>query len=114
MTNTLIDTRRKYGVEVNIDNSKVMRIIRGYVALRIKVGNREIIELDHSKYRGSILTRDVYYTREIKTRNVGIAKEALSTNNITSELYKAHYFKFVLCNGFTFVVMGGIFVKFYE
>ena len=41
----------------------------------IKVGNRELKEVDHFKYLGNVLTRDGYCTREIKMRVV-ISKEA--------------------------------------
>jgi hypothetical protein len=43
----------------------------------IKVNNRELKEVDHFKYLGSVLTRDGYCTREIKMRIV-IAKEAFN------------------------------------
>jgi len=42
--------------------------------LRIKVGNRELKEVDHFKCLGSV-TGDGYCTREIKMRNA-MAKEA--------------------------------------
>ena len=34
----------------------------------IKAGNREQTEVDHFKYIGSVLTRNVYCTRKIKMR----------------------------------------------
>ena len=40
--------------------------------------NRELKEVDHFKYLGSVLTSDGYCTREIKMRIV-IAKEAFNT-----------------------------------
>ena len=43
----------------------------------IKVKNRELKELDHYKYLGSLKTRDGYCTREIKMR-IAIAKEAFN------------------------------------
>ena len=42
MVNRLVDTRRKYGMEINIDKSQVMS-----VSFQIKVGNREVNEVDH-------------------------------------------------------------------
>ena len=45
--------------------------------MQIKVNNRELKEVDHFEYLGSVLTRDGYCTREIKMRIV-IAKEALN------------------------------------
>ena len=43
--------------------------------MQIKINNRELKEVDHFKYFGSVLTRDGYCTREIKMR-IAIAKEA--------------------------------------
>jgi len=67
--------------------------------LQIKVNNRELKEVDHFKYLRSVLTRDGYCPREIKTRFV-IAKEAfnrkmsLLTSKLNIELKK----KLVRCN----------------
>ena len=53
-------------MEINIDKSQVMRVSKSNESLQIKVNNRELKEVDHFKYLGSVLTRDVYYTKEIK------------------------------------------------
>ena len=37
MVNTLVDTGRKYGMEINIDKSQVMRVSRSNESLQIKV-----------------------------------------------------------------------------
>ena len=66
MLNRLVDTGRKYVMEINIDKSQ------------IKVNNRELKEFDYFKCLESVLTRDGYCTREIKLR-VAIAKEAFNT-----------------------------------
>ena len=61
--------------------------------MQIKVNNRELKEVDHFKYLGSVLTRDGYCTREIKMR-IAIAKEAfnrkmsLLTRKLNNELEK--------------------------
>ena len=68
MVNRLVDTGRKYGVEINIGKSQVMRVSRSKESLQIKVNNRELKEVDHIKYLGSVLTRDGYCTREINMR----------------------------------------------
>ena len=46
-------------------------------SLKIKVNNRELKEVDHFKYLGSVLTRHGYCTREIKM-GIVIAKEAFN------------------------------------
>jgi hypothetical protein len=50
--------------------------------LLIKVYIRELKEVDHLKYIGSVLTRDGYCTREIKM-SIAMAKEAFNRENIT-------------------------------
>jgi hypothetical protein len=45
--------------------------------LQFKVNNREQAEVDHFKYLGSVITRDAYFTMEIKVR-VAIAKEVFN------------------------------------
>ena len=77
LMNRLVETARKYGMEINIDKSPVMRISWSNESLQIKVNNRELKEVDHFKYLGSVLTRDGYCTREIKMR-IAIAKETFN------------------------------------
>ena len=43
-------TGKKYGMEINIDKSQVMRVSNRNVSLRIIVDNRELKEVDHFKY----------------------------------------------------------------
>ena len=57
------------------------------------MGNRELKEVDHFKYLGSLLTRDSYCTREIKMR-IAMTKEAFNikisilTSKLNTELRK--------------------------
>ena len=78
MVNKFVDTGRKYGMEINIDKSQVMRVSRSRPneLLQRKLNSRELKEVDHFKYLGSV-TRDGYSTREIKMR-IAIAKEAFN------------------------------------
>jgi hypothetical protein len=55
--NRLVDTRRKYDMEINIDKSHVMRISRSNESLQIKVNNRELKEVDNIKYLGRVLNK---------------------------------------------------------
>ena len=65
MVNRLVETGRKYGMEINIDKSQVMRVSRSNESLQIKVNNRELKWVDHFKYIGRVLTSDGYSKREI-------------------------------------------------
>ena len=42
VVNRLVDTGRKYGMDINIDKSNVMRVSRSNESLHIKVNNREL------------------------------------------------------------------------
>ena len=45
MVNRLDDTGRKYGMEINIDKSQIMRVSRSNKSMQIKVNNRELKEV---------------------------------------------------------------------
>ena len=45
MVNRLVETGRKYGMEINIDKSQIMRVSRSNESLQIKVNNRELKEV---------------------------------------------------------------------
>ena len=77
IVNRLIDIEMKYGMEINIDKSQVMRISWSNESQQIKVNNRELKEFYHFKYLGSVLTRDGYCTTEIKVR-ITMAKESFN------------------------------------
>ena len=57
MLNRLVDTGRKYGMEIYIDKSQVIRVSRSNKSLLIKVNNRELKEVDHFKYLGKCAKR---------------------------------------------------------
>ena len=57
--------------------------------MQIKVDNRLLKEVDHFKYLGSVLTRDGYYTREIKMK-ICIVKEAFNRKDITLDKQAKH------------------------
>ena len=51
----LVDTRIKYGMEINIEKSQVMRVSRGNESMRIKLGKRELNEVPHINYLISLM-----------------------------------------------------------
>ena len=85
----------------NVDKSQVMRVSRGNESLQIKVNNRELKEVDHFKYLGSVLTRSGYCTREIKMR-IAIAKISFLTSKLNIELKK----KLVSCYVWSIALYG--------
>ena len=73
----MVDTGRKCGMEVNINQSQLMRVSRRNESLRIKIGNRKLNDVDHFKCLER-LARDGYCTREFKT-DIVMVKEAFNT-----------------------------------
>jgi hypothetical protein len=73
-----------------------------YNSISYKVGNRELIEVDHFKYLRSVLTRDGYCSRQINM-SIAIAKEAfngkisLLTRKLNIELRKK-LVRFYVCS----------------
>ena len=61
---------------INTDKSQLMRVSRNNESLQIKVNKRELKEVYHFKYLGSVLKKDGYCTREIKMR-IAVDKEAI-------------------------------------
>ena len=98
---------KKNDMEINIGKSQVMRVSRSNESLQVKVNNRELKEVDHFKFIGSVLTRDGYCTREIKMR-ISIAREAfnrkmsLLTSKLNIELKK----KLVRCYVWSIALYG--------
>ena len=94
-------------MKINIDKSQVMRVSRRNESLQIKVNNKELEEVDHFKYLGSVLIIDGYCTREINLR-IAIAKEAfnrkmsLLTSKLNIELKK----KLVRCYVWSIALYG--------
>ena len=87
MLNRLVDTGRKYDMEINIDKSQVMRVSRRNESLQIEVNNRELKEVDNFKYLESILTRNGNCTRGMKMR-ISMEKEVfnIKISLLTSKL----------------------------
>ncbi|MGX9339094.1 hypothetical protein, partial [Pantoea dispersa] len=82
-----------YGMEINIEKSKVMRISKREKPLRITVDNRELENVNQFKYLGSFLTKDAHCTSEIRARiamakAAFIKKRSLLTSKLSLELRK--------------------------
>ena len=87
MTDTLIETGKYYGMEMNVEKTKVMRISRQPSPVTTTIDQKQLENVKCFKYLGSILTDDGRCTCEIKSRTA-MAKAALNkTKNLfTSKL----------------------------
>jgi hypothetical protein len=77
MTDKLIESGRCYGMEMNVEKTKVMRISRQLFPVKIMIDQKQLENVESFKYFGSILTNDGRCTCEIKCRTV-MAKTAFN------------------------------------
>jgi len=75
MIGKLIEIGRCYGMEMNVDKTKVTRISRQPFPVKFVIDQKLLENVESFKYLGSILTNDARYTCEIKPR-IAMAKAA--------------------------------------
>ena len=87
MIGELNEIGRCYGMEMNVDKTKVMRISRQPSPVTIMIDQKQQENVECFKYLGSILTNDGRCTCEIKSR-IAMAKAAFNRKKIlfTSKL----------------------------
>ena len=73
MTDKLIEIGRCYGMEMNVEKTKVMRISKQPSPVTIMIDQKQLENVECFKYLGSMLTNDGRCTREIKSR-IAMAK----------------------------------------
>jgi hypothetical protein len=83
----LIEIGRFYGMEMNVEKTKVMRISRQPSPMKIIIDKKQLENLEYFNYLSSMITNDARCTREIKSRIV-MAKAAFNKqkNLFTSKL----------------------------
>ena len=77
MLDKLIETGRYYGMEINVEKTKVMRISRQPSPITITIDQKRLENVKCFKYLGSMLTEDRRCACEIKSR-IAIAKAAFN------------------------------------
>ena len=68
MIDKLIDIGRCYGMEMNVEKTKVMGISRQPFPVKIMIDQKQLENVEFLKYLGSILTNDERCMCEIKSR----------------------------------------------
>ena len=79
MTDKLTEIGRCYGIEMNVEKTKVMRISRQPFPVKIMIDQKQLENVESFKYLASILTNNGRYTCEIK-RSIAMAKAAFNKN----------------------------------
>jgi hypothetical protein len=87
MIDNVIETDRYYGMEVNVEKTKIMRISRQPSPITIMIDQKQLENVKCFKYLGSMLTEDGKFTCEIKSR-IAMEKAAFNKkkNLFTSKL----------------------------
>jgi hypothetical protein len=68
MIDKLIEIGRCYGMEINVEKTKVMRISRQPFPINIMIDQKQLESVESFKYLGIILANDGRCTCEIKYR----------------------------------------------
>jgi len=77
MIDKLIQIGRCYGMEMNVEKTKLMRISRQPSPVTIMIYQKQLENVECFKYLGSFLTNDGRCTCEIKSR-IAMAKAAFN------------------------------------
>jgi hypothetical protein len=77
MINKLIEIGRCYGMEMNVEKTKVIRISRQQTPVAIKIDQKQMQNVKCFRYLDSMLTDDGRCTCEIKSR-IAMAKAAFN------------------------------------
>ena len=77
MIDKLIEIGRCYGMEMNLEKTKVMRISRQPTAVTTMIGQKRLENVEYFKYFGDMLTNDGRCTCEFKSR-IAMAKAAFN------------------------------------
>jgi len=95
----LIEIGRCYGMEMNVEKNKIMRISRQPFPVKIMIDQKQLENVVCFKYLGSVLTNDGICTCEIKCR-IAMAKAAFNKKRtlFTSTLDLESRKKLVKCH----------------
>jgi len=101
----LTEIRRCYGMEINVEKTKAMRISRQPSPVTIVMDQKQLENVECFKYLGSMLTNDGRCTCEIKSR-IAMAKAAINKKknlftttmdlNLRNKLVKSYILSMVL------------------
>jgi hypothetical protein len=67
MIDRLIEIGRRYGMEMNVEDTKVMRTSRQPSPIKIMIDQMQLENVEYLNYLGSMITNEARCTREIKS-----------------------------------------------
>jgi hypothetical protein len=104
MVDRLIEIGRRYGMEMDVEKTKVMRISRQPAPMKIMIDQKQVENAEYFNCLGSMITNDARCTREIKSRifmaKAAFKKKTLFTSkldlNLRKELVKCYIWSIAL------------------
>jgi hypothetical protein len=113
MIDRLIEIGRRYGMEMNVGKTKVMKISRQQSTTKIMIEQKQLENVECFNYLGSMITSDARCTREIKSR-IAMAKAAFNKKknlftsklklNLRKKLVKCYILSIALCGAETWTL----------
>jgi hypothetical protein len=104
MIDRLIDIGRHYGMEMNVEKSKIMRISRQPYPIKIMIDQKQLENVEYFHLLGSMVTMYARCTRKIKSR-IFVTKAAFNETktlftsklslNLRKELVKCYIWSIV-------------------
>jgi hypothetical protein len=103
----VIETGRRYGMEMNVEKTKVMRISRQPYPIKIMIRQKQLESVEYFNYLGIMITNDSRCTHVIKSR-IAMAKAAFNKKNtlFTSKLDVNLRKKLVKCHIWSIALYG--------
>jgi hypothetical protein len=112
MIDRLIEIGRRYGMEMNVEKTKVMRISRQPYPIKIMIDQKQLENVEYFNYLGCMITHDARYACEIKSR-IAMAKAAFNKKtlftsklhlNLRKKLVKCYIWSIALCGAETWTL----------
>jgi hypothetical protein len=116
MIDRLIEIGRRYGMQMNVGKTKVMKISRQPYPIKITIYQKQLHNVEYFIYLGSMITNYARCKREIKSR-IAMAtaifnKETIFTSkldlNLRKELVKCYIWSIALYGAETWTLCKGI------
>jgi hypothetical protein len=85
MVDRLIEIGRRYGMEMNVEKTKVMRISKQPSPVQMMIVQKQLQDVAYLNYLGSLITNYARCTREIKFR-IAMAKAAFNKKTLYQQI----------------------------
>jgi hypothetical protein len=92
MIDRLIEIGRHYGMEMNVETTKIMRISRQPYPIKIIIDKKQLDNVKYFNYLVSMITNDARCTVEMKSR-IAMAKAAFNKKSLFTSILDLNLWK---------------------